>query len=64
MSQSDEIKRVQTTLDRVETKLDDGLINHEGRIAKVEGTLASSRWAVGTILTLMGLAIAGFAIIG
>jgi len=59
---SEELGYIQNALERIEGKLDDGLMNHEGRLSNVEGSISTSRWIIGIILTVMALVISGVAL--
>ena len=53
------VTRIEEKLDRsIEKTADQG-----ERISKIEGSMTTSKWTVRIILTIMGLTMAGFAIL-
>lgn len=52
---SEEIGFIVSALNRIEEKIDAGLMNHENRISKVEGGITGLRWAVGTIISIAAI---------
>jgi hypothetical protein len=55
---SEEIGFITNALQRIEAKIDTGLMNHENRISRVEGGLHGIRWFLGTFISIAALAAA------
>lgn len=55
---SEEIGFITRALERIEEKIDTGLMGHENRISRLEGGVSGLRWAVGTLISVAALVAA------
>lgn len=49
---SDELGFITASLQRIESKIDEGLMQHENRISRLEGGLSLVRWIVGITISV------------
>lgn len=54
----DEAGFIAKALERIENKIDVGLMGHENRISRLEGGVSGLRWAVGTLISIAAVIIA------
>lgn len=55
---SEEIGFISKALERIETKIDTGLMTHENRISRLEGGVHGLRWLMGTLISLAAIVAA------